>query len=57
MQFCFQDSSVDPYFSRPFVTYRGKEAAEAFLRKLQLEADQLFDGYTATPQPMLLTAT
>ena len=49
-------SSIDPNFSRPLVTYRGKDAAETFVRKLQLEADQLFDEYIATPKPMLLTA-
>ena len=32
-------------------------AAETFMRKLQLEAGQLFDEYIATPKPMLLTAT
>ena len=36
-------SSVGPDFSRPLVMYRGKDAAETFVRKLQLEADQLFD--------------
>ena len=50
-------SSVDPDFSRPLVTYRDKDAAETFVRKLQLEADELFDEYIATPKPMLLTAT
>ena len=28
-----------------------------FVRKLQLEAEHLFDEYVATPKPMLLTAT
>ena len=28
-----------------------------FVRKLQLEAKQLFDEYIATPKPMMLTAT
>ena len=37
--------------------YRGENAAEVFVRKLQLEAKQLFDEYIATPKPMLLTAT
>ena len=44
MQLCLQDisyivSSVDPEFSRPFVTYRGRDAAETFVRKIRLEAD------------------
>ena len=50
-------SSIDPNFSRPLIVYRGKDAAETFVRKLQLEADQLFDEYIATPKLMLLTAT
>ena len=37
--------------------YRGEDAAEVFVRKLQLEAKQLFDEHIATPKPMLLTAT
>ena len=32
-------SSVDPDFSRPLIVYRGKDAAETFVRKLQLEED------------------
>ena len=44
-------------FFRPLVTYIGKDAAETFIGKLQLEADQLFDENIATPKPMLLTAT
>ena len=50
-------SSVDPDFSRPLVMYRGQDAADMFVRKLQLEAKQLFDEYIATPKPMLLTTT
>ena len=50
-------SSVDPDFSRPLVMYRCEDAAEMFVRKLQLEATQLVDEYIATPKPMLLTAT
>ena len=50
-------SSVDTNSSRPLVMYRGEDAAEMFVRKLQLEAKQLFDEYIATPKPMLLTAT
>ena len=49
--------SVDPDFSRPLVMHRGEDAAEIFVRKLQLEAGQLFDEYTAALKPMLLTAT
>ena len=37
--------------------YRGEDAAEMFVRKLQLEAKQLFDEYISTAKPMLLTAT
>ena len=43
-------SSVDPDFSRPLVVYRGEDASDMFVRKLQLEADQLFGEYIATPQ-------
>ena len=50
-------SSVDPDFSRPLVMYRGEDAADMFVRKLQLEAEQLFDEYIATLKPMLLIAT
>ena len=50
-------SSVDPDFSRPLVMYRGEDAAEMFVCKLQLEPRQLFDEYIATPKPMMLTAT
>ena len=31
-------SSVDPEFSKPLVSYRGEDAAEMFVRKLQEEA-------------------
>ena len=48
-------SNVDPNFSRIRVMYRGKDAAEYFVRDLQQEAKQLFDDYIATPKPMLLT--
>ena len=37
--------------------YRGEDAAEKFVRDLQLEAKQLFDEYIVTPKPMLLTGT
>ena len=37
--------------------YRGENAAGKIVRDLQQEAKQLFDGYIATPIPMLLTAT
>ena len=50
-------SSVDPEFSRPLAMYRGEDAAEKFLRDLQLEAKRLFGEYITTPKPMLPTAT
>ena len=40
-------------FSKPLVSYRGEDAAEMFVRKLQEEAKQLFDEYIATPRPLL----
>ena len=43
-------SCFDPDVSRPLVLYRGEDAAEMFVRKLQL-----FDEYIS--KPMLLTAT
>ena len=46
-------SSVDPDFSKPLVSYRGEDAVEMFVRKLQEEAEQLFDEYNATPKPLL----
>ena len=48
-------NSADPDFSRPLVMYRGEDAADMFVRKLQ--AEQSFGEYTVTPKPMLLTAT
>ena len=43
-------SSVVPdLLSRPLVTYRGEDALEMFVRKLQEEAEQLFQEYIATP--------
>ena len=50
-------SSVDPDFSRPLVMYRGEDAAEKFVRDLQLEAKQLCEEYIVKPKPMLFTAT
>ena len=50
-------SSVDPNFLRPLAMHTGEDAAEKFVRDLQQEAKQLFDGFIATPKPMLLTAT
>ena len=41
--------SVVPDFSRPLVSYRGDDAWEMFVRKLQEEAEQLFQEYNATP--------
>ena len=35
-------SSVVPNFSRPFVSYRGEDTGEMFVRKLQAEAEQFF---------------
>ena len=49
-------SSVDPDFFAHSSCIR-EDAAETSVRKLQLEADQLFNEYIATPQPMMLTAT
>ena len=44
-------SSVVPDFSRPLVSHRGVDAREMFVRKLQEEADQLFQEYITTPPP------
>ena len=46
-------SSVVPDFSRPLVSYRGEDAGELFVCKLQEEAFQLFQEYLAAPQQML----
>ena len=51
-------SSVAPDVSRPIVSWpivscRGEDAGEMFVRKLQEEAEQLFQEYIATPQQML----
>ena len=48
-------SSVDPDFSGPLAMYRGEDAAEMFVRKLQQEAKQLCDEYISTPKPMVFT--
>ena len=45
-------SSVVPDFSRPLVSYKGEEAGEMFVRKLQEEAKQLFQEYIVTPQQL-----
>ena len=45
-------SSVVPDFSRPLVSYRGEDAGEIFVRKLQEDAEQLFQEYIATPQQL-----
>ena len=42
-------SSVVPDFSRSLVSYRGEDAGEMYVRKLQEEAEQLFQEYVATP--------
>ena len=46
-------SSVVHDLSRPLVSYRGEDAGEMFVRKLQGEAEQLFQEYIATPQQLL----
>ena len=48
-------SSVDPDFSPPLVMYRGKDAADKFVRDLQKEAKQLCDEYIAKPKPMIFS--
>ena len=48
-------SIVDPDFSRPLVMYRDEDAAEVFVRRLQLEAQQLCDEYISTPKPPIFT--
>ena len=50
-------ADVDPDFTRPLVIYRGEDAADMFVRKLQLEAEQLFDEHIVTPKAMRFTAT
>ena len=45
-------SSVVPDFSRPLVSHRGGDAGEMFVRKLQEEAEQLFQEYIDTPQQL-----
>ena len=45
-------SSVVSDYSRPLVSYRGEDAAEMFVRKLQEEAKQLFQEYIVTPQQL-----
>ena len=47
-------SSVVPDFSRSYFPYRGEDVGEMFVRKLQKEADQLFQEYNATPQQLLV---
>ena len=42
-----------PNFSRPLVSYMGEDAGELFVRKLQGEAEQLFQEYIVTPQRRL----
>ena len=51
--FSYKLSSVVPYFSRPLVSYRGEDAGEMFVRKLQEEAKLLFHVYIAYPQQLL----
>ena len=46
-------SSVVPDFSRHPVSYKGDDAGEVFVRKLQKEAEQLFHEYISTPQQLL----
>ena len=45
--------SVVPDFSRPLVSYRGADTGEMCVRKLQEEAEQLFQEYIDTPQQLL----
>ena len=45
--------SVQPDFSRPLVSYREEDAGEMFVRKLQEEAEQLFQEYIITPLQLL----
>ena len=40
-------------FSKALVSYRGEDAAEMFVLKLQEEAKQLLDEYIATPKSLL----
>ena len=46
-------SSVIPDFSRPLVSHRGEDDVEMFVRKLQKEAEQLFQEYIDTPRQLL----
>ena len=46
-------SNVAPNFSMPLVCYRGDNAGEMVVRKLQEEAEQLFQEYIASPQQLL----
>ena len=46
-------SSVVPDFSRTLVSYRGWDAGEMLVRKMQEEAEKLFQKYIATPQQLL----
>ena len=52
-----EDVDVDPDFSQPLIMYRGEDAAEKFVRKLQLKAKQLCEEYIVTPKPILCTMT
>ena len=45
-------SRVVPDFSRPLVSHRGGYAGELFIRKLQEEAEKLFQEYIDTPQQL-----
>ena len=51
MQLCIQAGEQD--FPRTLVSYRGEDSGEMFVRKLQEEAEQLFQEYIATPQQLL----
>ena len=46
-------SSVVPDFSRPLVSYRGEDAGGNSVRKLQEEAERLFQEFIDTPQQLL----
>ena len=44
---------MEPDFFRPLVSYRGEDAGEVFVRKLQEEVEQLFHEYIDIPQQLV----
>ena len=50
-------SSVVPDFSRSLVSYRGDDAGERFVRKLQEEVEKLFHEFANPQQLLALTLT